>query len=1098
MNHLPENLNTVIDESIINDQRMFPLFSKKANLHLQFYILEVQDKEGNSKAYGIVYGFIIETTNETTSSKLNISSFTKVYNTTNVSFSIGKVSLYNKPELILNLTNRLLAKNGLKETSKDLGLDFSGMDFEVYLGKRSEIDVVVRPIIFNETNTLISRYFYSKNALTSPYSSLPTYSLVLSNLDKLSIFRDINGDFYGEWQKGLANCLNYLQDETTLSFKGISSSRFGNIEFINSQCADQFQVPNVWFENKKQEVQIQHKKTFTSRTVEVVIKSNKFTEASNLIINCYLTNGNQITLDNCQNVYHKKNEDISVSFSAEEEITQVAVSIWRECDGKYQIWYKHSFPLLRNMNISMGAVSTHGTVTSPWLEKIEKNDARAKLQANKAKEVSKASYQEISIGGYDLDPWVNADWSFGKLVEGLFPQKTEACFFPRGWNNETNEYGAISFLEWFKDICKQAKTVVIQDPYFDTLGLEFLARTDDSSTTFNILTCTQVQSYDDNDSINGDKPQRSERIKTFIAINPSVMGRVRLKIHDLESSGTNNRNLLHDRYILVFKGDQLEKGFHLSNSIQNATQSYPLLITPIPYGVLQEVNQHISCIIDESETNENISLLTLYDFELEQNKARGEKKVIIADEQLYNKLHQEFPDKDKINTGLLKSYVSIATSQSLEHFSKFWSTFGYFLANINYVDEILDTLKPNLDTSFNKQLRGYLEYSIQQPYPIGFDDEPNFHYETYQFLFEYDFENSLSKMVHADHYLREHFGFGNYGVSYGCRLLLELDVQEYFNLIYFIQDKYNGLDRGKDLSQSSLLKLNSIVFYKLVTRLFWLCPKDLIESCIKSNRGLIKVVSLGALIKSLVNSDNINSDFEAAQNLVRKNLKSNQVLVFYIYLLFEIRFTKLTENKELVDLTFEAITDTLKQGYSKREISNTLKKLIESGYPLIEKEVTNRIQLKLVELEVISLSDACEFWFNELLATIRQFDSTHDYSGKLDLTAWAYFNAETKDKMTFLEKIKKELKFQYRIIQRPFFKGRTDWGEAFEKLLLIRTVLIIVKLYARDNGNDCPTIELDEIIEQITNSEKNYQFKKNSSKTKTFSDQKMAEYTKSG
>ena len=480
-----------INDNFKRDSRLYPLFEDSTKLLFQLFILEIFDKDSNEKQYKIIYGFCIRTTREEVLNNVSCSKeFTLIHKTSNNIYSINKINIYNYPDVIINIINNLLEGKSLKTSLTNNRIDVSNLQFDLYYNDKKENgDIVIRPVIFNDTNTILSRNPYEKSALISPYKDVPSFTLPIVKLNKTDIFISNKNLHYNDWEQSLLELLKYLQTETNLPFTTSGCSRFGNIEFINTQCANEYEVYNVSEDCIKEEVTVDYSKKTSCKKVQITILPNIYTCSKNLLVNCYLENGGQIIIDECKKVFHKENEELKIDFESNEEISQYSVSIWKEENEIFQIWHRQSRVLIRQISTSIGMVGTHGVVNSPWLDIIEQNNKKIKDKIEDARKISKASYSKMTIGDYGLDPWVASDRAFSKLIDKLSPKKSDAEFFPKGWDSNEELHGALSFLEWFKKITNNAAKVVIQDPFYDTVGLEFLIRTTNAATDFVILAC---------------------------------------------------------------------------------------------------------------------------------------------------------------------------------------------------------------------------------------------------------------------------------------------------------------------------------------------------------------------------------------------------------------------------------------------------------------------------------------------------------------------------------------------------------------------------------------------------------------------------------
>ncbi|WP_258041269.1 VPA1262 family protein [Pseudomonas syringae] len=95
-----------------------------------------------------------------------------------------------------------------------------------------------------------------------------------------------------------------------------------------------------------------------------------------------------------------------------------------------------------------------------------------------------------------------------------------------------------------------------------------------------------------------DKEAQPTRIKNLLSKcadwGNGYFGNVRLKVLTVLDKQ------IHDRMILVRSNGRPVAGYHLSNSIQRANDNYPLLATPIPQDVLQQVFEYTDQIVQRA------------------------------------------------------------------------------------------------------------------------------------------------------------------------------------------------------------------------------------------------------------------------------------------------------------------------------------------------------------------------------------------------------------------------------------------------------------------------------------------------------------------
>ena len=1056
----------IITEKITNDSRLFPLFSNKTKLLLQFFVLKIENKANKQKEYKIAYAWCVNTTRKEVCDEISCNDFAKVYTSANVVYSVAKISIYNYPSVIIDLINGLLLGQSLKDANNKLKT--SKLEFDVFYTKSFSI----RPVIFNDTNRLISRNPYEKNALISPYKNAPSFTLTVCNLDKMGVVSAESGtDNFA-----LLSLLKYLQKETTLPFLTSGCARLGNIEFINTQCANEFEVAYVDFETIKEEVTIDYKKEHCCKKITISITPNAHTCSKNLLINCFFENGGQVVLDECKKVYHEDEQVLTTTFESKEQIGRIAISIWKEENDIFQIWYKYAVSLIRQFGFNMGIVGLQGTVQSPWLSAIEKSNNKTKEKVVELEKISKTSYQKpMTIGGYGLDPWVEIDRDFAKYIDLISPKKSDAEFFPQGWSVETMQHGSISFLEWFKNQTKNAQKVVIQDPFYDTLGLEFLVRTTNAGTNFIVLTCTQTTSTDDDQEkiIKKSEPNRATRIKSFISSNPSLCDSLILSIYDMRSIGGGDTNLLHDRYILIFEENVLQKGFHLSNSIQGATKKQPLLITPIPQDVLPKVDNHINDLINKTEgTNSAVEIITLHNYKDNKVKLESDTDINkVINQGLFDRLKKDIT-LENVSKDVISDLISEALSQ--KSFPKFWTTFGYFLANTNHNDEIISVLSTVDNPTFAIELRKHLEASISATSPFGFSKKGYHREYDFHFLFVDNFKNIVEEILQLSDYMSETFGYGNWGVYYGCDLLLTINFTEYIELIKFIQNQYNE-NKNKDLKDNPLSKLSTILFAQLLEYLLWRDNlNDIKEKLLCSNIPYLKAVVTAVVISDIL-KESSKQPFELYKEMLTKNLSADELLDTFIVCLLNHRFRNVHIDSVLESNILSAISITLIENYSKERLKNAFNQILYSYYQSIEKKFTEEVLCKLEKENLIDTQTIFQLWSEEFLVLIENFDSTRNYSGIIDLTGWSFQIVEKGIKKIFVDKLKKRFQKELNEIRRPFRQETKEWNTSFERILFIKSVLMVSILYTKEDDDSCGEIQ---VISEIDRLEENYQYYK--------------------
>lgn len=1048
------------------DNRLSPLNQSTTKVVLQLFVGKFSD--GTTPNYQLLYGWCIVTSRPDISDEATISTFEKVYSVNSFICEIARISIYQYLEKIIKIVNSLLAGTAFKLSASNEGINVDKIRFDFHYSTAVDGNVVIRPIIFNETSSSVSRNMFEKYSHNSPFGNTPSFTLPIISLDKLKVLQSSDG-YYTDYKKILIKILDYLSKETKLLFSSTESARFGNIEFINGPCANIFEKAQVYFENISSEEELEGRKIKTSKKVKVTILPNEIISFDVILINCFSRNGGQVILDEIQEITYRPRETLVVTFNTQEPISDLVVSIWIKDGDKWQIWFKHSAVLLRNIVTRMGMVSRTGKVSSSFLDKVLAAGSHLKNDVDKAMEINKSSYQTTSIGGHKLDPWVEVDNNFNSLVKSIVPEKSEATFFPKGWNSENEEHGALAFLEWFKKVCNQANDVIIQDPYFDTIGLEFLARTSNSNTSFTVITCTQTPSNDD-DKIKSKTiweaiksffkikekeiesiPNRATRIVNLLNGLPELFSSLKLTVYDYRNKTSSNKNLLHDRYIIVYSLKSEPKGFHLSNSIQNATQNYPLLITPIPLDVLRSIEKYSVDLIEDGSQKDTLEMIPLYDYRNEMDlkqRAKSQNRDLPPDEELFSKLKAFVKNEDKPDFKSIESMISSYITDDYLKFEKFWDTFGYFLARTSSCEELLDNLKKWFPIEYSHLLSKYLQSLANENNLDKFSNDRDLGRSGYYLLFLEDFDEALEASFRAKNSFFENYGFGNYAAGYASWVLLNIDALSFVNSLTSIQIQILDEKKKENINGKPILRITAILFTDLAKSLFWHSDLNIINICLAS-----KVVSLRTLAIASIATDAVEKKdkiiFGKVKELFGLLCFEEQINAF-IALLHQSRFDRGISQDQLRKDCFSEIYELLKTK-DEKIIFETIERIVSQRYfVLIEALTTNNLLIPLIDYKSLTINSVLNFWRSIFESELSDCKFISKNAGVMDIAGWSiYAAADEVDSVNFVNSLLKMSKRYFATIRKPFMSGTTDWENDYSRLLMIQTVAMIALNYLK-------------------------------------------------
>lgn len=738
---------------------------------VQMWILQIQEAE--KTVHRLIFGWIIPSNysdNKWYKSdvKTGFTPVSKAYRA-----SIFKYTLFSNGQTVASIIGNLLSGATLGESCEKLNVEPPKGLASFQLARQEELgdSYVVRPLVFMETSSRVAIYQDNSKPFQSPSNDVPSYVGSVFRLKKFQLWSDTeSSDFVDEVDLLAKYCILALAEQTGLDFKSSDSGRLGNLEWMAFPLHNKDKAPADWAVIKG-EVSFQKPngvlvKAISSREVEVFLNEDT-PDFKDLLIRCRLRNDNEVMSDQCQivNVTAAKQ---GIRFVANQEICRVQLTIWTPSTNyrNWDIWYDYEVPLIRQVNLAMGVVGLQGQVKLSTLNAVQNSD-KMKDRVARYEAIRQLSYHNSQIGDYTLDPWVISSREIGSYVKALFPPVSGAKFFPKGWGNEGP--GVLSFAEWFRSLTDRtgSGTVMIIDPYVDTVGIELISHANTTNTAFEVITCTQIRSNDDTPPSRqkaslprlrnafkwilprglsykkhrtNPEPQRAVRIQDTCRKLRQVLLRLKLTVWDIRSFQGGTGAYFHDRYMLVLGPDeQIVEGYHLSNFLQAATRFDPLLITPIPPDILEDVTSYVDNLKHaRPPVVEKASALKLYPFQDNQTRpltlppisAAGQFFAILLDCPHFLAMDSDKQKERLIDEGLLAPDASSFLVDSEEDmlkrmaslsdrmkrgnqisFASFWYSYSMWLANLAGSDIYLHEFSRQMDQRLCTLLYDYLSMS---------------------------------------------------------------------------------------------------------------------------------------------------------------------------------------------------------------------------------------------------------------------------------------------------------------------------------------------------------------------------------------------------
>ena len=683
--------------------------------------------------------------------------------------SIRKVLWSGERETVIGIYDDLASGMSLKTTFTNHGVDVTKLEFDI---------------------------IYTQTGFTEPWGTenvtgcQKAYTKKITMLDPRQLIEK-NGKVADDAEKAVEQIEKYLKTQTGLPF----DERFdhvGNLEIIIVPDRDEAGRPLVELNWEKGTPFKQH----------VKIRKDLLESGDELTVNIVCTENNRTVIDLIDRITVSANDDVEKSYNIDEFPDRINIKIWRQRKGDTIVLTDTMYGLLKSIHVTMGVMGSEMKVSTSWLDEIRKNLPKKKEKdLESAKTFDRAEKQQFTIGEKITRRRVRRK-----------PIKVNDEFFPKGWDATSEEQGMLSFLGWFKKKAKGAKSVFLQDPYFEDVAMYFLASADVSS-EYTVLTQTQLKTNTDGTSgkvEEGEEGKRKSKILEGIKLNPRMFNPMKLVVKDLPIT----HNSLHDRYLVFDYGDGKVEAYTLSNSLQGATNKQPLLVTQIGDAAFEKVSAHIAEVL----RRENIE--TIYDYSERKTAGVGDVEIV-ADKGFFEWLEAQ---KENLLKGEVKQILDdIAGWKTYEKLA----TIGYFLASSedDEAEAILNQLAKGMknDVTWVSVLKDFILKGHYTDYPIGYINTPFRAYVhadmTPMLGMEYK-EVVTAWNTHLMDYVGcEGHTFGVYGQYFAAKLLLKLSVAEYVDVIKQMAPTLMAIKTDKTLEPC--YKLAVMMMCELTEADFW-------------------------------------------------------------------------------------------------------------------------------------------------------------------------------------------------------------------------------------------------------------------------------------
>lgn len=1122
-NHLQEQF-----KHIQTDFRFKEMMVTNQACLLQLWILEIQTE--SSISLRLLYCWVLPNTFANgqwskTDVVLNWKPNSKAYKA-----NIIKYSFYAEGQTISSLIEELIQGTSISELCTKLNILLPDKRLELFtLGNPRDIaqNYAVRPAIFLETETSLARIQDISKPMKSPsmYTSALSASIVF--LQKLRIWE--NGELSEitlDDTDALARMsIIELSKETGFTFNGSDSSRLGNIEWFAFPLSDREKIP-ADFSMIKSDIQIPNNNGLSitkksSREVDVFLYKSPSISFPSLLVHCRLYNHHDVISDQVRLV-HLKEAIRGIRFSANQEISTVHLTIWIPSGEKrnWTIWFKQEASLIREINMAMGITSLQGKVKLSTLEEF-KNSERVKERIQHYEKISQTNYQRSIIDDYSLNPWVSSSRQINEYVKQLFPPASKGSFFPKGWGHDGP--GVLGFAEWFRSLTNRTthQLIKIVDPYFDTVGIELIAHTSTTNSSFEIITSTQTNSKDDftvssrlqgfiglmpffrkkknNKQIQKEvsQPSRAMRILQACSDLRLVLSRLNLIIWDIRSERGGNSSLFHDRYILIFDGtSNVTEGYHLSNSIQAATKFDPLLVTPIPVDILEEVASYVAQIGNaKSPAIEKATAIQLYPSNKRntyEKIKRNEQNMVSQTTLFWAELLQKaelattpipqitenlkangFLDSDSKYFTIKDEELMVKLLQNLaismqhierEKFLIIWEQFSVWLANVPASDFYLEKLCEYSNQTLGQLIHNYLTGTIWPSLEeIKVDQELLF--QRYYIYFQSGYKESLEDSFY---FLNGRFDFylsGYFHLKYAAKAILSIEPELMIDVLETIK---NRLEHDQELDYRNAIII-SYLLDELVVYLMFNSPKKGIKRMLSSSVSVLR--SLGSQAEWFSKTEPLDIPSLSELDPIER-------LFGYTEWIYHIRVqaNRLGETEELKNMRlgiFQQMIQNWQLNLTEYEKCNIINKLSGPSKGSWASDIYMDFLSPLVEADMLSSDEAILFWMELLTEKLEGKDSFYRSTDQPLTELCAKLYSELSDPaLKLIEKrIRKRIMVINREIRLPFAKSNNFeiWNEAKLSGFWINIFLKLTLRYEPSNANELETL-LELMDKELKNS----------------------------
>jgi hypothetical protein len=1090
-----ENLLHSLDE-LSQDPRLAKVFSKEPSdcCALYLWLLEIKQDKKDSE-YRLLYSWVVPSLLRELNRWFSSNTLDKK------KFRIHRLVFYHSGNMIFQFVKQLCEGAKLSEACTRAGIAQPTKEaFHQFCLAASQKEIaefyVARPVVFLEDRLSTENIVAHHKPPISPNETVAAFVGSLYRCDKLNLFSQVDDELSRK-------CLLHLKEETGLDFCNADSERLGNLEWLCFPASDEYENSQVVIQSN------------FPNSIEIEILSGVLPIGTSILVNCRSKNGEVIVLDQCKTAQIQE-DGTKLDFTAKEQISSVTITIWVQSTSSeaWEIWYQRSTATHIEIQLNVGRLGSTVDFPSEWLQEFA-NSKKISHRVKSAQTFTPVSPQRQIINERKDEPWVTASEQIRRFTQKLFLPKSGGHFFQKGWVNSELDPGRLSFFEWLQFLTSDtdAGKVLIVDPYFDCSGIvELIARATATQAEYVVLTNTQVKSEDDslkdenvsfNEEVGIEEPQRAKRLRAICQQLKVRLSNFRLL--DLRSKGKGKKQLFHDRYILVFHpSGEVKTGFHLSNSIQGATVSSPLLITPIPQDVLPAVYNYVQSL-ETPSSDEPFEVVTIFSSEREARTLTASQfpsgiaaiphanfffATLLQDENLvslseielgdylqnhglFNKERNEFEIADgeykQLHSCLCNFTRELVATDSAD-FAKLWTGLGEWLARTLDHTEFLQVISSSGEETLAAQLESFLSKAPDELYSsiTAREYEVGDHIEVNWFadLIQLDFPEALQKSQQLLWHPLQGSGYSSfiksYSVEYAVEALAQLEPNKLTKVILQLKQTL-AVESSTDtkniqsfdtqfiqlLSYKHTLRLiiEKILEYLVSARLEQTEENSFLLALFDSDIPLLRAIVAYNLSPLHNSQPNLQESFSALENLCE--IERIYALAEWVFGIRVRANQKSMEDEELRELRlaiFNQIYQNCPSDLSQEQLRSVARRLSGPSEGSWAVSTTNDLLVLLINNGKLQIDQVTNLWLSILVDQIEAEGSAIN-SGTVDweLThacAWAIIHASTECRIIWIEKLEKLQGNNRRTLYHPFLRSHNShkWVNAGVSLLWLESL----------------------------------------------------------